>query len=111
MTIPQALTFDDVLLVPSYSSVLPLDANVQTQLTPSLVLNTPLLSSAMDTVTEARMAIAMAEAGGLGVIHKNMSIDAQASEVSKVKRYESGIVHNPITRKNAIESKVVWSPP
>ena len=97
MTIPQALTFDDVLLVPSYSSVLPLDVNVQTQLTPSLVLNTPLLSSAMDTVTEARMAIAMAEAGGLGVIHKNMSIDAQASEVSKVKRYESGIVHNPIT--------------
>jgi len=97
MTISQALTFDDVLLVPAHSSVLPRHADVKTSLTSGIVLNTPLLSSAMDTVTEARLAIAMAEAGGIGVIHKNMGIDAQALEVSKVKRYESGIVHNPVT--------------
>ena len=97
MSIPQALTFDDVLLVPALSHVLPNDVSVKTQLTPSLSLNTPLLSSAMDTVTEARLAIALAEAGGLGVIHKNLSIESQAREVQLVKRHESGIVQDPVT--------------
>jgi len=97
MTIDQALTFDDVLMVPSYSEVLPSDVSVKSHLTQSISLNVPLLSAAMDTVTESRMAIAMAEEGGLGVIHKNMSAEEQASEIIKVKKYESGIVKDPIT--------------
>ncbi len=97
MAITTALTFDDVLLVPDYSAVLPKEVAVATQLAPTFNLNIPILSSAMDTVTEARMAIAMAEAGGIGVIHKNMSIADQAQEIAKVKRYESGIVLNPVT--------------
>lgn len=97
MRIREALTFDDVLLVPAASSVLPSTADVATQVTQSIRLNIPLLSSAMDTVTEARMAIAMAQAGGMGVIHRNLSVDAQAEEVRRVKRFESGIVYNPIT--------------
>jgi IMP dehydrogenase len=97
MEIREALTFDDVLLVPQASSVLPSTADTRTFVTKSIALNIPLLSSAMDTVTEARMAIAMAQAGGMGVIHRNLDIDAQAREVRRVKRFESGIVYNPIT--------------
>ncbi len=97
MEIREALTFDDVLLVPAASNVLPTTANTTTHVTKSISLNIPLLSSAMDTVTEARMAIAMAQAGGMGVIHKNLDIAEQARQVRRVKRFESGIVYNPIT--------------
>ncbi len=97
MEIREALTFDDVLLVPAASSVLPSDADTSTYVTKSIRLNIPLLSSAMDTVTEARMAIAMAQAGGMGVIHRNLDTEAQAREVSRVKRFESGVVYHPIT--------------
>lgn len=93
----EGLTFDDILLVPARSSVLPRDTDVSTRLTRDIKLNIPLLSAAMDTVTEAEMAIAMAGQGGMGVIHKNMSIDRQAEEVDKVKRSESGMIQNPIT--------------
>lgn len=96
-TIPEALTFDDVLLVPAESHMLPDAVNTQTQLTKTIRLNIPLLSSAMDTVTEAGMAIAMAQSGGLGILHRNMGIDEQAEMVRRVKRYESGMVVNPIT--------------
>src|SRR6266852_5866405 len=95
--VPEALTFDDVLLVPAYSDVVPAQVSTQTLLTRSISLNTPLLSAAMDTVTESRLAIAMAQQGGLGVIHKNLSIDDQASEVDRVKRSESGMIVDPIT--------------
>jgi IMP dehydrogenase len=98
MEIREALTFDDVLLVPGASSVLPSTADTRTFVTRSIALNIPLLSSAMDTVTESRMAIAMAQAGGMGVVHRNLSIDEQAREVRRVKRFESGIVYNPIPR-------------
>jgi len=97
MEIREALTFDDVLLVPGASEVLPSNADTRTQVTKQIALNIPLLSSAMDTVTESRMAITMAQAGGMGVIHKNLDIDAQAREVRRVKRFESGIVYNPVT--------------
>ena len=97
MDIREALTFDDVLLVPAASSVLPSDADTSTFVTQSVRMNIPLLSSAMDTVTEARMAIAMAQAGGIGVIHRNLDTVAQAREVSRVKRFESGVVYQPIT--------------
>mgnify|MGYP001451885841 CR=1 FL=1 len=97
MEIREALTFDDVLLVPAASSVLPSTADTRTRVTRNIALNIPLLSSAMDTVTEARMAIAMAQAGGLGVIHKNLSVADQAREVRRVKRFESGIVYSPVT--------------
>ena len=97
MEIREALTFDDVLLVPAASSVLPADADTATRVTRSIRLNIPLLSSAMDTVTEARMAIAMAQAGGIGVVHRNLGIAEQAAEVSRAKRFESGVVYNPIT--------------
>jgi IMP dehydrogenase len=97
MEIREALTFDDVLLVPAASKVLPTTADTTTFVTRSIALNIPLLSSAMDTVTEARMAIAMAQAGGMGVIHKNLDVEQQAREVRRVKRFESGIVYNPIT--------------
>jgi IMP dehydrogenase len=95
--IGKALTFDDVLLVPDYSEVLPDSVDVSTQLTPEIRLNIPLLSAAMDTVTEARMAISMARSGGVGVIHKNMSIRDQVREVDKVKKSESGMIHDPVT--------------
>ena len=97
MEIREALTFDDVLLVPAASSVLPSTADTRTKVTKSISLNIPLLSSAMDTVTEARMAICMAQAGGMGVIHRNLDIQQQADEVRRVKRFESGIVYKPIT--------------
>ena len=92
-----ALTFDDVLLVPGPSDVMPGQVDVSTQLTKSVRLNIPMLSSAMDTVTEARLAIAMAQEGGIGVLHRNLSIEEQARQVAQVKRYESGIVLNPVT--------------
>jgi IMP dehydrogenase len=97
MQIREALTFDDVLLVPAASSVLPNTADTRTRVTREIAMNIPLLSSAMDTVTEARMAIAMAQAGGIGVIHKNLDVARQAQEVRRVKRFESGIVYNPVT--------------
>ncbi|MDH5798940.1 MAG: IMP dehydrogenase, partial [Paracoccaceae bacterium] len=97
MEIREALTFDDVLLVPAASSVLPSTADTSTFVTQSIRLNIPLLSSAMDTVTEARMAIAMAQAGGMGVIHRNLSVEEQAKDVRRVKRFVSGIVYSPIT--------------
>jgi IMP dehydrogenase len=93
----KALTFDDVLLLPAHSNVLPRDVSLRTQLTRNITLNIPLLSAAMDTVTEARLAIALAQEGGIGIIHKNMTAKAQAQQVSKVKRFESGVVKDPIT--------------
>ncbi|SVD85235.1 uncharacterized protein METZ01_LOCUS438089, partial [marine metagenome] len=93
----KALTFDDVLLLPEYSDVLPKDADLKTKLTKTIQLNIPLISAAMDTVTESRMSIAISELGGLGVIHKNLSIEDQSHEVKKVKKYESGVVRDPIT--------------
>jgi len=95
--VQEALTFDDVLLIPAHSEVLPKDVSLKSRLTRSIALNVPLVSAAMDTVTESRMAIAMAQAGGMGVIHRNLTIDEQSKEVRRVKRFESGIVYNPIT--------------
>ena len=92
----QGLTFDDVLLVPAKSDVLPKDVEVNTRLTRNISLNIPIISSGMDTVTEARMAIAMAREGGLGIIHKNMTIEQQANEIDKVKRSENGIIVDPL---------------
>jgi IMP dehydrogenase len=95
--IQKALTFDDVLLLPAHSRVLPRDVSLKTRLTRKLELNSPLVSAAMDTVTEARLAIAMAQEGGIGIIHKNLSPQAQAAEVAKVKRFESGVLRDPMT--------------
>ncbi|HYH15830.1 MAG TPA: IMP dehydrogenase [Flavisolibacter sp.] len=93
----EGLTFDDVLLVPAYSEVLPRDVNIKTQLTKDITLNIPMLSAAMDTVTEASLAIALAREGGIGILHKNMSIEKQADQVRKVKRSESGMIIDPVT--------------
>src|SRR5207247_1016216 len=95
--IPEALTFDDVLLLPARSDVLPSRVDVATQLTRNIRLNIPLVSAAMDTVTDSRLAIAMAQQGGVGIIHKNLTIEAQAAEVDKVKRSESGMIVDPVT--------------
>ncbi|MBK9299718.1 MAG: IMP dehydrogenase [Bacteroidetes bacterium] len=93
----EGLTFDDVLLVPAYSEVLPREVSIQTNLTKALKINIPLVSAAMDTVTEAQLAIALAREGGIGILHKNMSIEKQAEQVRKVKRSESGLIVDPIT--------------
>jgi len=95
--IPEALTFDDVLLVPAFSEVVPNQVDTQTQLTRNITLNTPLISAAMDTVTESRLAIAMAQQGGIGVVHRNLTIEQQAGEIDKVKRSESGMIVDPVT--------------
>ena len=97
MEILEAYTFDDVLLQPAASSVLPGQVDTRTRLTRTIDLNIPLISSAMDTVTESGMAIAMAQAGGMGVVHKNLEVDEQASEILRVKKFESGMVVNPVT--------------
>ena len=95
--VPEALTFDDVLLLPAHSEVVPAEVNTQTQLSRNIRLNIPIISAAMDTVTESRLAIAIAQQGGLGIVHRNLSIDVQADEVDKVKRSESGMIMDPIT--------------
>jgi len=94
--VQEALTFDDVLLLPAYSAVLPKDVSLKTQLTRAITLNIPLMSAAMDTVTESRLAIALAQEGGIGIIHKNMPVEKQAQEVRRVKKYESGVINDPI---------------
>ena len=99
----KALTFDDVLLVPAYSQVLPRDTSLATRLTRNIQLNLPLVSAAMDTVTEARLAITIAQEGGIGIIHKNMTARQQAAEVARVKRYESGILRDPITISSGVK--------
>src|ERR1051326_7964479 len=93
----EGLTFDDVLIVPAASAILPRDASTQTRLTRTISLNIPILSAAMDTVTEAHLAIALAREGGIGIVHRNLSIEDQAQEVDKVKRSESGMITDPIT--------------
>src|ERR671914_2630102 len=93
----EGLTFDDVLLLPAESAVLPNDVSTRTRLTPSITLEIPLVSAAMDTVTEARLAIALAREGGLGIIHRNLAIEDQVAEVDKVKRSESGMIVEPVT--------------
>jgi IMP dehydrogenase len=95
--VPEALTFDDVLLLPSRSDVVPALASTQTQLTRNIQLNIPIVSAAMDTVTQSHMAIALAQQGGLGIVHRNLTIDQQANEVDKVKRSESGMIVDPVT--------------
>jgi IMP dehydrogenase len=95
--VTEGLTYDDVLLVPSYSEVLPRDVQLKSYFTRNIQVNTPIISAAMDTVTEAKLAVAIAQQGGIGVIHKNMSIELQATHVRKVKRSESGMIIDPIT--------------
>jgi len=93
----EGLTYDDVLLVPAYSETLPREVSIKTKFTKNIAINIPIISAAMDTVTESRMAIAMAQEGGIGVLHKNMSIKEQADKVRKVKRAESGMIMDPVT--------------
>src|SRR3974377_676452 len=93
----EALTFDDVLLVPAHAEILPREVDLSTRITRRIRVNVPILSAAMDTVTEARLAITIAQEGGIGVIHKSMSIEAQAREVGRVKKFESGVIKDPIT--------------
>ena len=93
----EALTFDDVLIIPAYSSIRPKEAILSTQITKNIKINIPILSAAMDTVTESELAIRMAQSGGIGVIHKNLEPELQAQEVQKVKKFESGMVVNPLT--------------
>src|SRR5580693_7027200 len=103
----EALTFDDVLLVPAYSEILPREVDLSTQVTRRIRLNLPLVSAAMDTVTEARLAITLAQEGGIGIIHKSMSIEAQAREVGRVKKFESGVIRDPITVSPAMTIREV----
>ena len=93
----EGLTYDDVLLVPAFSEVLPREVNIQTKFTRNITINIPVISAAMDTVTESKMAIAMAQEGGIGVLHKNMTIEQQANKVRQVKRAESGMIIDPVT--------------
>ena len=93
----EGLTYDDVLLVPAYSEVLPREVSIKSKFTRNITLNSPVISAAMDTVTESRMAIAMAQEGGIGILHKNMTIEAQAQKVRRVKRAESGMIIDPVT--------------
>src|SRR3954466_201334 len=95
--VPEALTFDDVLLLPARSDVVPAQVNTQTRLSRNITLNIPIISAAMDTVTESRLAIAIAQQGGIGIVHRNLSIEQQAGEVDKVKRSESGMIVDPVT--------------
>src|ERR1700754_43817 len=95
--LPEGLTFDDVLLEPAHSEVIPADTDTRTCLTRRIALNIPIVSSAMDTVTESHLAIALAQQGGIGIVHRNMSIEKQAEEVDKVKRSESGMIVDPVT--------------
>ena len=95
--IVEGLTYDDVLLVPAYSEVLPHTVSIASKFTRNIIINTPIVTAAMDTVTESALAIAIAREGGIGVLHKNMSIEAQAAEVRKVKRSESGMIQDPVT--------------
>ncbi len=106
--VPVGLTFDDVLLVPAHSQVLPKEVDLRTQLTKKIRLNIPLLSAAMDTVTESRTAISMAREGGIGIIHKNMTPEAQATEVDQVKKSESGMIVDPITMDLIRRSLKLW---
>ena len=101
------VTFDDVLLEPQYSTVIPADVNVKTKLTKNITLNVPLLSSPMDTVTERRMAVALAQEGGVGIIHKNLPLEVQAEEVAQVKRTANGIIRNPATMQPDASVRVV----
>src|SRR5213082_658960 len=103
----EALTFDDVLLVPAYSEILPREVDLSTRITRRIRLNVPLMSAAMDTVTEARLAISIAQEGGVGIIHKSMGIEAQAREVGRVKKFESGIIRDPITVSPAMTIREV----
>src|ERR1700761_1585203 len=106
--VAEGLTYDDVLLLPAYSEVLPRDVDTSSWLTKKIRLNIPIMSAAMDTVTEASLAIAIAQAGGIGILHKNMSVQAQADEVRKVKRSESGMIQDPVTlHESAIVSEAV----
>ncbi|WP_313927046.1 IMP dehydrogenase, partial [Pseudoxanthomonas sp.] len=93
----EALTYDDVSLVPAHSTVLPKDVSLETRLTRDLRLKLPIVSAAMDTVTEARLAIAMAQLGGIGILHKNLTVEQQAAEVAKVKKFEAGVIKEPFT--------------
>ena len=95
--VQEALTFDDVLLLPAHSTVLPRDVSLETQLTREITMKIPLLSAAMDTVTESRLAITLAQEGGIGIIHKNLTAEEQAAEVQRVKKFESGVIKDPIT--------------
>src|SRR5438876_6046625 len=95
--VPEALTFDDVLLLPARSDVVPVQADTRTRLSRNITLNIPVVSAAMDTVTESRMAIALAQQGGIGIVHRNLTLEQQAGEVDKVKRSESGMIVDPIT--------------
>ena len=104
----EGLTFDDVLLLPAYSAVMPRDVDVSTKLTKRIRLNIPIMSAAMDTVTEARLAIAIAREGGIGVIHKNMSIEAQAGRLTRSSAPESGVIVDPFTYRLAIGSRMRW---
>ena len=104
----EGLTYDDVLLVPNYSEVLPRDVQLHAPFSRNIQLKTPIVSAAMDTVTESKMAIAMARAGGIGVVHKNMTIAAQANEVRKVKRSESGMIQDPVTLSKDATAGDAW---